>query len=196
MFGPKVWIKGCNTKSACTPQSCPSFDTAHLFVVDWKQFKTFWGSTTKNLRHIISQVVMGTDNRLHTRAMVKWLVSINASTGLIDGTTVNLSLSGAFIRLSKQLSYSDEMPSFKSQRAAHTLFCRSRLVRWERSFWLEKIPWHRSTLHTNDAAWPRISSPWDFESHLSEKSISINTASTGERKSQKTNLFDSTHPLF
>jgi Tfp pilus assembly protein PilZ len=53
---------------------------------------------------------MGTDNRLHTRAKVKWPVSINASTGLVDGITENLSLSGAFIRLSKQLSYSDEMP--------------------------------------------------------------------------------------
>jgi hypothetical protein len=53
---------------------------------------------------------MGTDNRRHTRAKVKWPVSINAPTGIVDGTTENLSLSGAFIRLSKQLSYSDEMP--------------------------------------------------------------------------------------
>jgi hypothetical protein len=53
---------------------------------------------------------MGTDNRRHTRAKVKWPVSINAPTGPVDGTTENLSLSGAFIRLSKQLSYSDEMP--------------------------------------------------------------------------------------
>ena len=53
---------------------------------------------------------MGTDNRRHTRAKVKWPVSINAPTGIVDGITENLSLSGAFIRLSKQLSYSDEMP--------------------------------------------------------------------------------------
>ena len=53
---------------------------------------------------------METDNRHHTRAKVKWPVSINAPTGIVDGTTENLSLSGAFIRLSKQLSYSDEMP--------------------------------------------------------------------------------------
>src|SRR5210317_1443152 len=53
---------------------------------------------------------MGTNNRRHTRAKVKWPVSINAPTGIVDGITENLSLSGAFIRLSKQLSYSDEMP--------------------------------------------------------------------------------------
>jgi hypothetical protein len=53
---------------------------------------------------------METDNRHHTRAKVIWPVSINAPTGIVDGTTENLSLSGAFIRLSKQLSYSDEMP--------------------------------------------------------------------------------------
>ncbi len=53
---------------------------------------------------------MGTENRRHTRAKVKWPVSINAPTGLVDGTTENLSLSGAFIRLSKQLNSSAEIP--------------------------------------------------------------------------------------
>jgi Tfp pilus assembly protein PilZ len=53
---------------------------------------------------------MGTDNRHHTRAKVKWPVSFNAPTGIVDGTTENLSVSGAFIRLSRQLSSSDEMP--------------------------------------------------------------------------------------
>jgi Tfp pilus assembly protein PilZ len=53
---------------------------------------------------------METDNRRHTRAKVNWPVSINAPTGFVDGTTENLSVSGAFIRLSKQLSSSDEMP--------------------------------------------------------------------------------------
>ena len=53
---------------------------------------------------------METDNRHHTRAKVNWPVSINAPTGIVDGTTENLSLNGAFIRLSKQLSYSDELP--------------------------------------------------------------------------------------
>ena len=53
---------------------------------------------------------MGTDNRHHTRAKVNWPVSINAPTGIVDGTTENLSVSGAFIRLSRQLSSSDEMP--------------------------------------------------------------------------------------
>jgi hypothetical protein len=53
---------------------------------------------------------MKTENRLHTRAKVKWPVSIKAPTGIIDGTTENLSLSGAFIRLSKQLNSSAEIP--------------------------------------------------------------------------------------
>jgi hypothetical protein len=53
---------------------------------------------------------METENRLHTRARVKWPVSIKAPTGIIDGTTENLSLSGAFIRLSQQLNFSAEMP--------------------------------------------------------------------------------------
>lgn len=53
---------------------------------------------------------MGTENRLHARAKVKWPVSIKVPTGIIDGTTENLSLSGAFIRLSKQLNSSAEIP--------------------------------------------------------------------------------------
>jgi hypothetical protein len=53
---------------------------------------------------------METDNRHHTRAKVKWPVSINAPTGIVDGTTENLSLSGAFIRLSRQLNSSAEIP--------------------------------------------------------------------------------------
>ena len=53
---------------------------------------------------------MQTENRRHTRARIKWPVVIQTPTGLIDGTTVNLSLRGAFIRLSRQLSSSDEIP--------------------------------------------------------------------------------------
>ena len=53
---------------------------------------------------------MGTNNRRHTRAKVEWPVSIKAPTGTVDGTTENLSLSGAFIRLSRQLSSSAEIP--------------------------------------------------------------------------------------
>jgi Tfp pilus assembly protein PilZ len=53
---------------------------------------------------------METDNRHHSRTQVRWPVVIQTITGLVDGTTENLSLSGAFIRLSKQLSYSDEIP--------------------------------------------------------------------------------------
>ena len=53
---------------------------------------------------------METENRPHTRAKVKWPGSIYAPTGTIDGTTENLSLNGAFIRQSKQLNSSAEIP--------------------------------------------------------------------------------------
>ena len=53
---------------------------------------------------------MKTENRLHTRARVKWPVSIETSNGIIDGITENLSPRGAFIRLTKQLNASAEIP--------------------------------------------------------------------------------------
>jgi hypothetical protein len=53
---------------------------------------------------------MNIENRRHSRAKVKWPVSIKAPTGIIDGTTENLSLSGAFIRLSKLLNFTAEIP--------------------------------------------------------------------------------------
>ena len=53
---------------------------------------------------------METDNRRHTRAKVEWPVSINDASGSVDGTTENLSVSGAFIRLSRQLNSSAEIP--------------------------------------------------------------------------------------
>jgi len=68
---------------------------------------------------------METENRLHTRAKVKWPVSIQAPTGIIDGTTENLSLSGAFIRLSKQLNSSAEIPLVLA-RIFHELLSRDR----------------------------------------------------------------------
>ncbi len=57
-----------------------------------------------------SKSIMRPENRRHTRAKVKWPTSIKAPTGIVDGTTENLSLSGAFIRLSKQLNSSAEIP--------------------------------------------------------------------------------------
>ena len=58
----------------------------------------------------LPQAVMGTDNRRHTRTKVKWPVVIQTPPGLIDGVTANLSQSGAFIRLSRQLNGSAEIP--------------------------------------------------------------------------------------
>jgi hypothetical protein len=53
---------------------------------------------------------MQTENRHHPRVNIKWPVVIQTPTGLIDGTTVNLSLSGAFIRLSNELNFNDNLP--------------------------------------------------------------------------------------
>ena len=47
---------------------------------------------------------MEIENRRHPRAKVKWPVVIQTPNGLVDGTTENLSLGGAFIRLSDQLT--------------------------------------------------------------------------------------------
>ena len=58
----------------------------------------------------LPQAVMRTENRSHLRAWVKWPVVILTPPGLIGGVTANLSLSGAFIRLSKQLNFSAEIP--------------------------------------------------------------------------------------
>jgi hypothetical protein len=53
---------------------------------------------------------MKVDNRRHSRARVKWLVVIQTPTGLVDGKTENLSLGGAFIRLSNELNSSHNLP--------------------------------------------------------------------------------------
>ena len=53
---------------------------------------------------------MQSENRNHTRVRIKWPVVIQTPTGLIDGTTVNLSLSGAFIRLSNELNSNHNLP--------------------------------------------------------------------------------------
>jgi hypothetical protein len=53
---------------------------------------------------------MRTENRRYSRAKVKWSVIIQSPDGLVDGTTENLSLGGAFIRLSKELNASQNLP--------------------------------------------------------------------------------------
>ena len=54
---------------------------------------------------------MGIENRRHPRAKVKWPVVIQTPNGLVDGTTENLSLGGAFVRLSDQLASGRELPA-------------------------------------------------------------------------------------
>jgi hypothetical protein len=53
---------------------------------------------------------MKDDNRRHSRARVRWPVVIQTPTGLVDGKTENLSLSGAFIRLSNELNSNHNLP--------------------------------------------------------------------------------------
>ena len=54
---------------------------------------------------------MGIENRRHPRAKVKWHIVIQTPNGLVDGTTENLSLGGAFIRLVDQLTSGRELPA-------------------------------------------------------------------------------------
>jgi hypothetical protein len=55
--------------------------------------------------------IMSIDNRRRQRARVKWPVVIQTPTGrLVDGKAENLSLSGAFIRLSSQLESNHNLP--------------------------------------------------------------------------------------
>jgi len=53
---------------------------------------------------------MNVDNRRHSRARVRWPVVIQTSSGLVNGKTENLSLGGAFIRLSNQLNTDNNLP--------------------------------------------------------------------------------------
>ena len=53
---------------------------------------------------------MGIENRRHLRARVKWHIVIRTPNGLVDGKTENLSLRGAFIRLSGQLDSNQSLP--------------------------------------------------------------------------------------
>jgi hypothetical protein len=53
---------------------------------------------------------MKDDNRRHARVRVRWPVVIQTPTGLVDGTTEDLSLSGAFIRLSRELNSNHNLP--------------------------------------------------------------------------------------
>lgn len=53
---------------------------------------------------------MRAENRRHSRARIKWPVVIQTPTGLVDGKTENLSLGGAFIRLSNEFKSTADLP--------------------------------------------------------------------------------------
>lgn len=53
---------------------------------------------------------MGTENRLHPRAKIRWPAVIQTSTAFVEGQTQNLSLGGAFIQLSEDLQLSQSLP--------------------------------------------------------------------------------------
>ena len=52
---------------------------------------------------------MGTENRLHPRAKIRWPAVIQTSTAFVEGHTQNLSLGGAFIELSEELQLSQSL---------------------------------------------------------------------------------------
>ena len=53
---------------------------------------------------------MRTENRFHSRARIKWPVVVQTPAGLVDGTTANLSLGGALIRLANELNSNQKLP--------------------------------------------------------------------------------------
>ena len=53
---------------------------------------------------------MKVNSRRHARVRVRWPVVIQTPTGLVDGTTEDLSLGGAFIRLSRELNSNHNLP--------------------------------------------------------------------------------------
>jgi len=106
---------------------------------------------------------MSTDNRRHSRARVKWPVSIKAPTGLVDGTTENLSLSGAFIRLSKQLNSSAEIPLVLSAKGrfipctAQVVWSDERNLSYQRKFLGIGVRFTRMMLHDREFLYSEIS---------------------------------------
>ena len=96
---------------------------------------------------------MGTDNRRHTRAKIKWPASVKAPTGIVDGTTENLSLSGAFIRLSRQLNCSAEIPLVLNAKGrfiaftAQVVWSDERNLSDQRKFFGIGVRFTRMTLH-------------------------------------------------
>ena len=106
---------------------------------------------------------MATENLLHTRAKVKWPVSIKAPTGIVDGTTENLSLSGAFIRLSKQLNSSAEIPLVLNAKGrfipctAQVVWSEERNLSDQRSFHGIGVRFTRMMLHDREFLYGEIS---------------------------------------
>ena len=70
---------------------------------------------------------MKDDNRRHSRARVRWPVVIQTPTGLVDGKTEDLSLGGAFIRLSKELHSKHNLPLVLDVRG-RLLPCNAQIV--------------------------------------------------------------------
>jgi c-di-GMP-binding flagellar brake protein YcgR len=70
---------------------------------------------------------MNVDNRRYSRAKVKWSVIIQSPTGLVDGTTENLSLGGALIRLPNQLNSSHNLPVVIDAKG-RLIACSARIV--------------------------------------------------------------------
>jgi len=71
---------------------------------------------------------MKVDNRRHSRARLKWPVVIQTPTGLLDGKTEDISLGGAFIRLSNELKSSHNLPVVLNAKGRF-IPCNAQIVR-------------------------------------------------------------------
>ena len=75
---------------------------------------------------------MKVDNRRHSRARVRWPVVIQTPTGLVDGKTEDLSLGGAFIRLSSELNSGHNLPVVLNAKGRF-IPCNTQIVRSDES---------------------------------------------------------------
>jgi hypothetical protein len=110
-----------------------------------------------------SQTTMNVDNRRHSRARVRWPVVIQTPTGLVDGKTENLSLGGAFIRLSSQLNSNHNLPLVLDAKGrlipctAQIVWSEERNLSDQRRFLAIGVRFTRMMLHDREFLYSEIS---------------------------------------
>ena len=120
---------------------------------------------------------MQTENRRHTRARIKWPVVIQTPTGLIDGTTVNLSLRGAFIRLSNELNSNHNLPVVLNAKGrfipctAQVVWSDERTLSEQRKFLEIGVRFTRLMLHDREFLYGEIKSHLTYIREVSRKAL-------------------------